>query len=262
MVDSTRSLFVSVMNKDEVSSPLFTRGSLKLLEFEGEISSLHRSFRTVQFFYLKSILRNQETIISLTITCSSISVFHANFWKREPSKCQKNLKKFKLTSLTSFHFWLISNSVAESMQKVDSCPCVTHSRYVSEHIYTGPNQWQIQGGLRPPLFLYQTEAQRAGKIFWETGPPSYLRVWITAPPPYLKIWIKHCYWLAKIQHDSSKYPTILYTKLSNKIYISWQFALRNKRESVILLEYFIMSARLALWPELNLLGLSQPQGVH
>lgn len=68
-----------LLHKDEVSSPLFTCSSLKLLEFEGEISSLHRNFRTVQFFYLKSILRNQETIISLTITCSSISVFHANF---------------------------------------------------------------------------------------------------------------------------------------------------------------------------------------
>ena len=67
--------------------------------------------------------------------------------------------------MTSFHFLLISSSVAESVQKVDSCRFVMHSSYVSEHIYTGPNQWQIQGGLRPPLFFDQTEAQRAGKIF-------------------------------------------------------------------------------------------------
>ena len=84
MVDSTRSLFVSVMGKDEVSSPLFTHSSLKPSEFEGEISSFHRNFCTVQFCYLQSILLNQKTIISLTITCCSISVFHANVWKREP----------------------------------------------------------------------------------------------------------------------------------------------------------------------------------
>ena len=77
------------------------------------------------------------------------------------------------------------------MQKVDSCRCVTHSHYVSEHIYTGPNQWQIKGGLRPLLFFDQTEAQGPEKFLWETRPPSYLRVWI-----------QHCYWLAKIQHDS------------------------------------------------------------
>ena len=76
MVDSTRSCFVSIMGKDEVSSPLFMRSSLKLLEFEGEISSFHRNFRGVQFFYLQSILCNRRTIISLTI--NSISVFHAN----------------------------------------------------------------------------------------------------------------------------------------------------------------------------------------
>ena len=50
MVDSTCSLFVSIMGKDEVSSPLFTRSCVKLLEFEGEISSFHRYFCTVQFF--------------------------------------------------------------------------------------------------------------------------------------------------------------------------------------------------------------------
>ena len=43
----------------------------------------------------------------------------------------------------------------------------------------------------PPLFLDQTEARRAEKIFLETGPLFYLRVWITSsnpprpPPPIL-----------------------------------------------------------------------------
>ena len=35
-----------------------------------------------------------------------------------------------------------------------------------------------------PLFLDQTEAPRAEKLFLETGlPPPYLRVWMTVPPP-------------------------------------------------------------------------------
>ena len=32
-------------------------------------------------------------------------------------------------------------------------------------------QWRIQGGPPPTLFLDQTEAQGAEKIFWETAPP-------------------------------------------------------------------------------------------
>ena len=48
-------------------------------------------------------------------------------------------------------------------------------------------QWQIQGrgpGGLPPLFLDQTEVQRAEKKFGETSPP-FLRVWMTPPPPTL-----------------------------------------------------------------------------
>ena len=41
-------------------------------------------FVLYSFFYMQSILRNRKTIISLTVTCHSISVFHANVWKREP----------------------------------------------------------------------------------------------------------------------------------------------------------------------------------
>ena len=33
-----------------------------------------------------------------------------------------------------------------------------------------------------PLFLDQTKAQMAEKIFLESAPP----------PPYLKVWIRHC----------------------------------------------------------------------
>ena len=49
-------------------------------------------------------------------------------------------------------------------------------------------QWRIQerdpGDLCPPLFLDQTEAQRAENIFFGDCPLLYLRVWMT-PPPYL-----------------------------------------------------------------------------
>ena len=38
-------------------------------------------------------------------------------------------------------------------------------------------QWRIQGRGRPPLFVDQTEAQRAEKQFFETAPPP--------PPPTL-----------------------------------------------------------------------------
>ena len=37
-------------------------------------------------------------------------------------------------------------------------------------------------GVRPPLFLDQTEARRAEKNFYKTRPPPYLRIWMTAPP--------------------------------------------------------------------------------
>ena len=33
-------------------------------------------------------------------------------------------------------------------------------------------------GARSPLFLHETEAQRAEKKFFETGLPPYLKVWI------------------------------------------------------------------------------------
>ena len=56
----------------------------------------------------------------------------------------------------------------------------------SQHQRRGCVQWGIQGG---PLFLYQTKARRAEKVFFETGlPPIYLRVWMTGLPRYLKVW--------------------------------------------------------------------------
>ena len=51
-------------------------------------------------------------------------------------------------------------------------------------------------GAPPPLFLDQTEVQRAEKNFsGDWGPPPYLRVWMTASPPplpYFRVWI--LYW--------------------------------------------------------------------
>ena len=43
--------------------------------------------------------------------------------------------------------------------------------------------WGGGGDPQPPLFVDQSEAQRAKKRFLETGPPPYLRVWMTAPSP-------------------------------------------------------------------------------
>ena len=69
-------------------------------------------------------------------------------------------------------------------------------------------QWQIhERGLvglpppLPPLFLDQTEAQRAKKNVFETPPPPSLRVWMTVPPsplseglgPPLKLTVYKCY---------------------------------------------------------------------
>ena len=52
-------------------------------------------------------------------------------------------------------------------------------------------------GENPPLFLDQTETQRAEKNFFQDHPPLYPRVWMTAspptpPPPYPKVSIHHC----------------------------------------------------------------------
>ena len=45
----------------------------------------------------------------------------------------------------------------------------------------------------PPLFLDQTEAQRAEKNFWgRPGPPLSQGLNYHPPPPYLKVWIRHC----------------------------------------------------------------------
>ena len=69
------------------------------------------------------------------------------------------------------------------MQKVDSCQCVIHSSYVSEHIYTRPTQWQIQGrGPAPPASLFfwtKLRPEGAGLFFGGSGPPP------PPPPPGL-----------------------------------------------------------------------------
>ena len=62
-------------------------------------------------------------------------------------------------------------------------------------------QRRLQGrgpGVPPALFLDQNEARRAGKNFFETGPPLFSRSgWPAShppppPSPYLKVWICHC----------------------------------------------------------------------
>ena len=47
-------------------------------------------------------------------------------------------------------------------------------------------------GVRPPLFLDQTEARRAEKNVGDRPPPlPYLRVWMTGLPSFLKVCIRH-----------------------------------------------------------------------
>ena len=150
------------------------------------------------------------------------------------------------------------------MQKVDSCRCVTHSRYVSEHIYTGPNQWQIKGASDTAYFLTKLRPKEPEKFFWETGPPSYLRVWMTAPAPPLILSSGSSTATGSPKYSMTHRNIQRYCTLNcpiRYIYILTVHSAKQKGISNITGE-FIMSARLALWPELNLLGLSQPQGVH
>ena len=49
-------------------------------------------------------------------------------------------------------------------------------------MYSGESRGGARGG-PPPLFLDQTEARRAEKIWGGDRAPPYLRVWMTAPPP-------------------------------------------------------------------------------
>ena len=61
---------------------------------------------------------------------------------------------------------------------------------------SGGSRGGIGPGARPapPLFLDQTEAQRAKKeFFWRPGPPLSQGLNYPPPPPfYLKVWIRHC----------------------------------------------------------------------
>jgi len=55
-----------------------------------------------------------------------------------------------------------------------------------QHLVNGGGSRGGARGSRPPLFLDQTEAQKAENFFWIPAPthppPPYLRVWMTAPP--------------------------------------------------------------------------------
>ena len=146
-------------------------------------------FVLYSFFYLQSILRNQKTIISLTITCHSISVFHANVWKREPQS----------------YFWT---------------------------------------KLRP---------KGPEKFFRDTGHPLISRSGsgtATGSPKYnvtRKNILRYCTLNCPIRYTAVYILTVHFAKQKGVSNITG---------------VFIMSTRLALWPELNLLGLSQFQGVH
>ena len=61
-------------------------------------------------------------------------------------------------------------------------PSSSLSKHVSYEL-----QWRIQDA--PPLFLHQTEARRAEKNFFETGPLPFVRVWMTRPPPFVRVWM-------------------------------------------------------------------------
>ena len=69
--------------------------------------------------------------------------------------------------------------------------CLRQSLIIKEEfLHRGPQQWQVQGrgwgGWQPPLFLDQTEAQRAKKNFFlRPGPPlsQCLDDRHTPPPP-------------------------------------------------------------------------------
>ena len=47
-------------------------------------------------------------------------------------------------------------------------------------------QWRIQGRGRPPLFVDQTEAQRAEKQFFETAPAPTLSEGLDSPTQCVK----------------------------------------------------------------------------
>ena len=42
---------------------------------------------------------------------------------------------------------------------------------------------------RPPLFLHQTEARRAEKNFFETGPPPFCQGLDDQTPPFVRVWM-------------------------------------------------------------------------
>ena len=79
-----------------------------------------------------------------------------------------------------------------------------------QSIKRGNCQWPLQGRACPPLFLDQTEAQRAKKtFFWDCPhpppPPPYLRVWMTRPSslsegldPPLAVWVSVDKFLQKV----------------------------------------------------------------
>ena len=83
---------------------------------------------------------------------------------------------------------------------------LSYLMWYTVHNWTSESRIQGRdpGGLDPLLFLDQTEAQRAEKIFFG-DPPPYQRFWMTVPPPYLKVWMRHC------QHSLSAQRAVICT---------------------------------------------------
>ena len=123
------------------------------------------------------------------------SVLQDNSYKQWMFKISpKTGTKLKVKSspivLTVSHF-ATYKEFQKSLQKFSKNKELAHSTSLltpSGSIFSGGSR----GGVRlappplpPPLFLDQTESQRAKKSFFETGPnpPPYLRVWMTGHPP-------------------------------------------------------------------------------
>ena len=83
----------------------------------------------------------------------------------------------------------------------------------------------------PPLFLDQNEARTAENIFFEVGPPTYLKVWMTHPPPLPHLfWIDHSIPLSPIRRDLTqdvRHASRQWHNLVSKTFKRWATALRK-----------------------------------
>ena len=103
--------------------------------------------------------------------------------------------KFPSMGSSSWASLLCDNPVCRIWQNsTRSCVCrfnhMHHVQYDLLYQNSGGSRGWARGHPPPPLFLDQTEAQRAKKLFfWRPAFPP------PQPPPsrrYLKVWIQHC----------------------------------------------------------------------